>query len=159
MTDSSYYESLAKKRMGAGAIFLDGEGRLLIVKPVYRSGWLIPGGSVEANESPRQACAREVREELGIEAQIGRLLCIDYTCAQGGRPESLQFAFYGSALSPEQIEALCLPEGELSEYRFVRVEEAVTLLTPRLARRIPYCLAAIAGEGAVYLEDGQPVAP
>ncbi|MEO0768780.1 MAG: NUDIX hydrolase [Cyanobacteria bacterium J06649_4] len=47
--------------MGAGGLFFDSEGRLLILKPTYRNDWLIPGGVVEANESPRHACMREVR--------------------------------------------------------------------------------------------------
>ncbi len=35
--------------------------------------WEFPGGKIEANESPEMALARELREELGIEAEVGEL--------------------------------------------------------------------------------------
>jgi ADP-ribose pyrophosphatase YjhB (NUDIX family) len=54
--------------VSSGALIFDRSGRLLILKPTYKSGWTIPGGVMEADrETPWQACRREVREECGIE--------------------------------------------------------------------------------------------
>src|SRR5690348_2961409 len=48
--------------VSAGALIFDRRGRLLIIKPTYKSGWTIPGGVMEADgETPWQACMREVR--------------------------------------------------------------------------------------------------
>ena len=36
--------------------------------------WVLPGGGREAGESDAEAVAREVREELGVEVEVGRLV-------------------------------------------------------------------------------------
>ena len=58
-----YVASLARKRMAVMALFRDGSERVLLVNPTYKDTWLLPGGAVEANESPCAACRREVAEE------------------------------------------------------------------------------------------------
>ena len=91
-----------KKYLSAGALFFDDAGRLLIVKPTYKDGWEIPGGIVEQDESPFDACRREVREEIGLEMTPGRLLAVDYRSAEAGRSDSLQLVFLGGC-APEAV--------------------------------------------------------
>src|SRR3989338_6212612 len=62
-----YFDGLPKKHMATGAIMFDRKNRLLIVKPTYKDGWTIPGGVVDADESPRTACIREVKEEVSLD--------------------------------------------------------------------------------------------
>lgn len=62
--------------VAAGLIFRN--GKLLIAQrhaDVHLGGlWEFPGGKREANETFQQCLARELREELGVEAKVGELL-------------------------------------------------------------------------------------
>jgi 8-oxo-dGTP diphosphatase len=57
------------------AAVLERDGRVLIAqrKPgqSHPLQWEFPGGKVEPGETDRQAAVRELREELGVEAEIG----------------------------------------------------------------------------------------
>ena len=60
---AAHIAGLARVRAAAGVLFRDEAGRVLLVRPTYKGGWEVPGGAVEADESPLAAARREVREE------------------------------------------------------------------------------------------------
>lgn len=155
----TYQQGLPKKRISAGCLFFDEAGRLLIVNPTYKDGWEIPGGVVEAGESPLRACVREISEELGIECRPLGLLSVDYAGETAHRTESLNFIFHGGVLPAETIACIRLPHKELSEYRFMEPAEALALLKRRLRRRVARCLEVLEAQGALYLEEQEPPWP
>lgn len=139
----------------AGALIYDRQGRLLILKPTYKSGWTIPGGVMEADgETPWEACQREVAEECGLTVRRGRLAAVDFRRPRPGRPGGLRFLFDCGRLPDEDFAAVALQAEEISEHRLVRPREAADLLRKPIRRRV---MAARRARSTVYLEEGRPV--
>ncbi|WP_331767173.1 NUDIX hydrolase [Embleya sp. NBC_00896] len=65
-------------RVVVQALLFAGNGDVLLVEPVDRPGWEVPGGYLRAGESPAEACVRAVREELGLDPRVGDLLVVDW---------------------------------------------------------------------------------
>lgn len=154
MERETFFRTLATKRMAAGAMIRNESGELLLVKPTYKDTWEIPGGCIESDESPLSGCVREIKEELGLDVSLNRLLCVDYTVSQGERTEALQFLFVGPILSHHAIAKIRIPKDELQEYRFVDGSKAYGLLGPRLRKRVECCLPRIDEGVTFYLENG-----
>lgn len=65
--------------VGVGAIIVDGRGRLFLARrgpkaKNERGLWEFPGGAVERGERLGDALRREIREEYGVEIEVGELL-------------------------------------------------------------------------------------
>lgn len=59
--------------IGAFAIIVDDEHRVLLCHRRDMDMWNLPGGRVESGETPWEAVVREVREETGFEVTVQRL--------------------------------------------------------------------------------------
>lgn len=65
-------------RVAAYAV-VERRGKLLLThwRRGHLHGWTLPGGGLEPGEDPRDAVVREVLEETGLEARVGKLIGVD----------------------------------------------------------------------------------
>ena len=47
------------------------DGRVLLLCQYHRDGWTLPGGLLNRGEDPARAVVREVREETGLDVEVG----------------------------------------------------------------------------------------
>ena len=144
-----------RKRVGADMLIRDEQGRILLVDPRYKPDWDLPGGMSEANEPPATTARREVKEELNLDLQPGRLLCIDWVSPHAPWDDSLMFIFDGGTLTSKQIAGLKLLDGELRTFEFCTEEQAAGRLRPYIWQRAAHALQAQKTRGTRYLQDGQ----
>ncbi len=122
-------------RNTAGGIIVNTEGKVALVYQNHNS-WAFPKGGIDPGETTLEAAWREIKEETGLTAEtivykgelgtykrysIGR----DGTGEDTSRPESTRtfylFATHATEMHPE--------DNEVSEARFVIIDEALELLT------------------------------
>jgi 8-oxo-dGTP diphosphatase len=155
MTEAGY--GLPRIAASAGAMVFDQSGRLLILKPSYKPKWTIPGGQIEADgESPWEACRRETFEECGLRVVRGRLAAVDFLRPRRDphRPGGMRFLFDCGAFDDEALSVVRPQDGEILEHRFVALEQAFSLLSGPLRRRVR---AAAGRRRCVYLEEGRRI--
>jgi ADP-ribose pyrophosphatase YjhB (NUDIX family) len=114
--------------VGVGAVILR-EGRVLIVRranPPLQGQWSIPGGALDLGEKLRDGVAREVREETGLEVEVGPVLDVFDSIF----PDAEGRTQYHYVL----IDYLCRPlsgtataASDASELRWARPDELETL--------------------------------
>ncbi|HEX6836406.1 MAG TPA: (deoxy)nucleoside triphosphate pyrophosphohydrolase [Polyangia bacterium] len=106
---SSVTAATRARKLVVAALCRDAAGRILLTQrradqPMPLK-WEFPGGKVEPGEAPVDALAREIREELGCAARVGRidevvfhayaefdLYMLVYACALSGEPRAVEVA-------------------------------------------------------------------
>lgn len=130
--------------VGCSATLFDPERRkILLTRRADNGRWCLPGGHFEPGEDVTEACAREMREETGLEVRVGPLIGVysspDFVLDYGERGRyqvvALNFAVepFGGALglSDETTEVGYFSASEIAELDLVehhrqRVADAFT---------------------------------
>ena len=146
----------ATPRIASGVLFVDGD-RILLVRKTYGNGWDIPGGYAEVSESPAAACQRELKEELGIQRDVQRLLAVDWA-PHVDEGDKILYVFDCGQLGADE-KRLQLASAELDRWEWVSVGRLPHYVIPRLVRRLTSAHRAYAVAAPVYLEHGEPVLP
>lgn len=71
-------ENPSNPRWGRAAAILFNQGKIALIERhrPRRHYFVLPGGGIETGETPEQAVVREVREELGLEVAVERLIAL-----------------------------------------------------------------------------------
>ena len=67
------------KTVRVAAAIIQNENQIFATKRGYghiNDGWEFPGGKIEPGETPEEALAREIKEELDTEIAIGKLVYV-----------------------------------------------------------------------------------
>nr|WP_275588378.1 NUDIX hydrolase [Microlunatus panaciterrae] len=147
--------ALPRTRAIAHVLMRHPDGRVLLCDTVFKRDWELPGGIVEPGEPPRHAAVREVREELGIDLEITRLLLVDWMPPYLGWDDALEFIFDGGTVTESDIAAFSLQPSEIAAVHLVSVAGAAAHLTPLSHRRLAIA-ASLGPDEVAYLEDGTP---
>ncbi len=119
-------------RNSAFAIILH-SNQILLVKARDKSNWQLPGGRIEPGETPIQAVAREVHEETGLKAQVGRLTG---RYRRGDGSEARVYA----ARARGKLAGAC---EEIVAQRWVPIREAKEMVSQATRRRLVEGVALI----------------
>ena len=98
----------------AGGCILNETGEILLQRRGDSNMWGFPGGAIELGETPEAAAIREVKEETGLDVEVGALIGIytdfDVRCQNGDRYQSIAIAYeltvVGGALFCDEKETL-----------------------------------------------------
>lgn len=131
--------------VGVFAAIFDAEGRILCVRQgAGARRWTLPGGRMEAGETPEVALIREVREETGYDVTTGELIGLYSVPAK----DTLALAFRAQVVGRQ----LWRPTDEISEIGFFTYDELPTPMRAHTRVRVQDAFEGVSGVVRTSLE-------
>ena len=131
----------AKPVIAVGAIIID-QDRLVLVrraKEPSKGRWTFPGGAVELGESLHDAVRREVREETGLEVELGGVASVVDNVVRD-EAGAVRYHYIIVDYHARPVGGRLQPGSDVSEARWVRLEELdgleITEKAGQLAREL-----------------------
>ena len=119
------------RTIGVKILLFDAGNAVALIRNSYgRSDlFVLPGGGVRLFEKPQVAAAREIREELGLEANEILLRSVHHSSAEGKRDTI--YLFTANARGEP-----CIDRTEVAEAHFFAIDELPEATSPATRRRI-----------------------
>jgi ADP-ribose pyrophosphatase YjhB (NUDIX family) len=127
-----------KRVVTAGALLLDQESNIMVLRVSYRSTGAIPGGVLHRLEKPKVGAEREILEELGIKVKLGRVLCMASDTVFDNTTDALRVIFEGPRMTDDLLSQISFADKEVIGYHFVPVDQLDKYLAPNLARLVEH---------------------
>ena len=105
--------------VAASAVVRNDLGEILMVRTVNR-GWEVPGGQIEEGETLIDGLKREIFEESGVRAEIGRLAVVRSNLSRS-------IVIFG--FEARYLEGELRPSDETPEVRWAMPNEALSMIT------------------------------
>ena len=99
-----------------GALIVNKEGRILLTKShKWFDKYTLPGGHIEVGETMKEAVAREVKEEVGLDVEVAEMLLMQEAIFAGEFWKRKHFIFF-DFLCKSKDQQVKLDGHELQEY-------------------------------------------
>lgn len=125
LPEEQWHALQPKKLVGVKVIIKSADGKVLLVKPTYKPTWQLPGGVVEAGESPLVAAVREVCEETKIECDAADFQLVDTVFRAD---QDVLLVIYEYAKSVDDTNQLTIQSEELEAYEWVAPDKVAERL-------------------------------
>lgn len=115
----------------AAALFIDPQGRTLLVRKRGTQAFMQPGGKIDAGESPVEALVRELHEELGLRIDPAQAVHLGAFSAPAANEPG--FEVHAELFRVDTAEAV-VPAAEIEEVVWVAADQALAVALAPLTR-------------------------